>query len=88
MESIKQQSTLHFILHNLWKWLIITGVISLVLQLFTNLILLAFLGNIKTPAWGITWLLVTIIVLFAGTIAAIITNWKDIKDYFNLEYLK
>ncbi len=85
-KEIKQQENtaqcaICIVMRCAWKWLVAVGVISLIIQLFTAVTMLVLNGNEKVPKWAEMWIGLTLMVLLLGGLAALLTYWKDVKEW-------
>lgn len=85
-KEIKQQETtahcaICIVMRCAWKWLLATGLVSLIIELILMVGMLIINKNEKQGDWVTIWLGASLMICFIAGIAALITYWKDVKGW-------
>lgn len=85
-EEIKQQETtaqcaICIVMRYAYKWMLAAGILSMIMLLIAVVLSWCITGNDEPGRWAYMWLLVTILELIVSGLAAIATNWRDVKDF-------
>jgi len=80
IEPQNQQSCQTSVMHCAWKYTMLIGIFSLILEVFYMIISFIIYGNTVQPLWTARWLGISILFIFSSLFIAIIVNYKIIYD--------
>ena len=73
------------VMHCAWKYTMLIGIFSLILELFYMIISFIIYGNTVQPHWTERWLGISMLFIFSSLFVAIIVNYKiivvEIRDF-------
>lgn len=77
----------NIIKRNAYKWLYALGLFSLVAELLAvvTIVVIDGGGSLKGVDWVITWYSISLIIMLAAGITAVLPNWKQIKKFVKKE---
>lgn len=70
----------------IWKALLVIGMVSMLLNLIAAIILAIVTGNEELPKWEITWIMLSMGIIFLSGLVGLITYWKDFKLFIIDEF--
>lgn len=70
-------------IENIWKYLFLIGIASLMILLVYLIVDVMINGNDLAPDWVNMWMMVSLVILFISSILAAITNFKEMIENLN-----